>query len=253
MAAIHSQRIERTCVCAYALVKDLSSLPTEKAMRKTVIMRWFAVGLMSSLCLSWDSIRTGASATAKPGVVLTADARLDMVTALKALGPHPSLGDQAKVFDRLVGTWDVEYTDFGKDGNVVHRSGEFIVGWVMDGRAVQDFWIVYPSGARKDREVYTDLRYYDAKSRTWHAAFIDPEHASVARFKGSAVADDRIVLTTQDFEGTDTRWSIDDVRPNSFVWLEEESRDGAKTWRLTAQHHMTRRGPAPPSLSVTPK
>ena len=33
----------------------------------------------------------------------------------------------------------------------------------MDGRAIQDFWIVDPSGARKDREVYADLHYFDAK------------------------------------------------------------------------------------------
>jgi hypothetical protein len=75
------------------------------------------------------------------------DPRLDMVTALQARGPHPSLADRAKVLDRVIGTWDVEYTDFSKDGKVTHRSGEFIVGWVMDGRAIQDFGIVYPSGA----------------------------------------------------------------------------------------------------------
>jgi hypothetical protein len=231
---------------------DQSSMPTEKAMTKTV-MWWFAVGLLSALCLSWASTGNSAFATGIAGEGLADDPRLDMVTALKALGPHPSLGDQAEDFARLVGTWNVEYNDFSKEGKVTHRSGEFIVGWVMDGRVVQDVWIVYPSGAGKDREVYTDLRYYDPKSRTWHAAFIDPEHASLARFKGSVVGNDRIVLNTQDFEGTDTRWSIHDIRPNSFVWREEESRDGAKTWRLLAQHHMTRRGPAPPTLSVTAK
>jgi hypothetical protein len=165
-----------------------------------------------------------------------------MVTVLKAMGPHPSLGDQAKVFGRLIGTWDVEYADFSKDGKVTHRSGELTFGWVMDGRAVQDFWIVYPSGARKEREVYTDLRYYDPKSRTWPSAFIDVEHASVARFTGGAVGDDRIVLDTRDFDDTDTRWSINDIRSDSFVWREEESLDGGKTWRLLAEHHMKRRG-----------
>ncbi len=37
---------------------------------------------------------------------------------------HPSLGDQAKVFGRFVGTWDGEYTEFSKDGNATHSSGE---------------------------------------------------------------------------------------------------------------------------------
>ena len=216
-------------------------------MRKSVITCWFGVWLLASFCLSGVSLSKGTSTNGKPGDALAPDPRLDLVTAIEAKSPHPSLGDQAKVFDRLVGTWDVEYRDFSQDGKVIHRSGEFIVGWVMDGRAIQDFWIVYPSGARKDREVYTDLRYYDPKSGTWAAAFIDPEHASVARFTGHAVGDDRLVVETRDFDGTDTRWSINEMRADSFVWREEESLDGGKTWRLTAEHHMKRRGAATPA------
>jgi hypothetical protein len=211
--------------------------------------RWPAVWLLASFWLAWASPSKGAPATGKPMEALATDPRLDMVTALRAMGPHTSLGDQASVFGRLVGTWNVEYTDFSKDGKKTHRSGEFIVGWVMDGRAIQDFWIVYPSGARKDREVYTDLRYYDPKTRTWPSTFIDPEHASVARFTGGAVGDDRIVLNTQDFGGTGTRWSINDIRPDSFVWREEESLDGGKTWQLLAEHHMKRRAPTSPGSS----
>src|SRR5580658_9444607 len=146
-------------------------------MSKSTLTRWFAVWLLASFCLSWASLSQGASTTEKPVQAPATDPRLEMVTALKAMGPHPSLSDQAKVFDRLVGTWDVEYTDFLKDGKVTHRSGEFIVGWVMDGRAIQDFWIVYPSGTHEEREVYSDLRYYDPKSRSWPAIFIDVEHA----------------------------------------------------------------------------
>ncbi len=122
----------------------------------------------------------------------------------------------------------------------------------MDGRAVQDFWIVYPSGARKEREVYTDLRYYDSKSCTWPSTFIDVEHASIARFTGGAVGGDRIVLETFRFDGTDTRWSINDLRPDTFVWREEES--------LTAvilavnggtSHEATRCGPTCSVISPT--
>jgi len=211
--------------------------------------RWLAGCSLASVLLGQSSVSlTAAAATADANNSPTTDPRLAMVTALKAIGPHPTLGDHAKLFGRLVGTWDVEYTDFSKDGKASHRSGEFIVGWVMDGRAIQDVWIVNPSGTRKDREVYTDLRYYDPKSGTWPATFFDPEHASVARFTGGAVGDDRIVLDTQDFGGTDTRWSINDIRPDSFIWHEEESLDGGKTWRLLAEYHMKRRGAAPPAL-----
>src|SRR4029077_10945898 len=184
-------------------------------MSKGAVTGWFAVWLLASFGLSLASLSKGASTTGKPGEDLATDPRLDMITAIKAMGPHTSLGDRAKVFGRLVGTWDVEYTNFSKDGKVTHRSGQLMVGWVMDGRAIQDLWIVYPSGTHKDLEVYTDLHYYDPKSGTRPATFIGPEHASVARFTGGAVGDDRIVLDTQDFDGADTRWSINDIRPNS--------------------------------------
>ena len=207
-----------------------------------------AVWLMASVFLSWAGLSIkSAAATGKAGKAPATDPRLDMVTALRAMGPHPSLGDEAKVFGRFVGTWDVEYTDFSKDGKASHRSGELIVGWVMDGRAIQDLWIVYPSAGRKDREVYTDLRYFDPKSGTWPATFIDPENVSVAGFTGGAVGDDRIVLDSQDFDGKETRWSFNDIRPDSFVFRDEASRDGGKTWRLQAEYHMKRRGAALPA------
>jgi hypothetical protein len=199
-----------------------------------------AVWLLASGFLVWVGL--GISAATAP----VTDPRLDMVATLQAVGPHPSLGDQAKVLGRFVGTWDVEYTDFSKDGKTTHRSGEFIVGWVMDGRALQDLWIVYPSEGRKDREVYTTLHYFDPKSGTWRATFIDPENVSVFRFTGGAVEDDRFVLETQDLSGRQTRWSFNDIRPDSFVWRDEQSSDGGKTWRLASEYHMKRRGTVPP-------
>jgi hypothetical protein len=213
-------------------------------MIKSAASRWIAVCLLASACSSWVVLSKGASPTGEPGTGITADPRLDVIGALNAMGPHPALGEQAKVFNRLIGTWEVEYIDFSSNGKITRRSGEFIVGWIMDGRAIQDFWIVDPSGTRKDREVYTDLRYYDPKSGTWPSTFIDPEHASAARFTGRPMGSDRFVFDTQDFAGAYTRWSINDIGPSSFVWREEESLDSGKTWRLTAEHHMRRRAPS---------
>jgi hypothetical protein len=182
------------------------------------------------------------------GSAPAADPPRDLVAALEATTPNPALGDQAQVLSRVVGTWDVEYTDFAKDGKAIHRTGEFIVGWVMDGRAIQDLWIVNPSGKRKEREVYTDLHYFDAKTGTWRATFVDPEHGSVARFTGGPVGNDRFVLETQDMNSEQTRWSFNDIRPESFVWRDEASSDGGKTWRLQAEYRMKRRGAAPVAL-----
>jgi hypothetical protein len=160
------------------------------------------------------------------------------------MGPHASLGDESKALSRVIGAWDVEYADFLKDGTVTHRSGEFIVGWVLDGRVVQDLWIVDPSAAGKDREVYTTVYYLDPKTRAWHATFVDPESASVLSFTGGAAGSDRFVLETPDTNSKTTRWSFNDIRPGSFVWRDEQSSDGGNTWRLKSEYHMKRRGEA---------
>jgi hypothetical protein len=208
----------------------------------TTIARWFAACPLAAALLSLACVSITADAAAENTKNMAGtESRRDLVDALQAMGPHPSLGDQAKVFGRFVGTWDVAYADFSKDGKVTHRAGEFIVGWVLDGRAIQDVWIVYPSGARKEREVYTDLRYFDPRSQTWPATFIDPEHVSVARFTGGAVGDNRIVLDTLDFDGVDTRWSFNDIQPDSFVFRDQTSSDGGKTWRLQSEYQMKRR------------
>jgi len=202
-----------------------------------------AVWLVAAGLLSLSASGRVAAAE-KDGVATVDDSRLDLVAELNAATPIPSLSDQAEVVGRLVGTWDVEYTDFAKDGKAIHRTGEFIVGWVLDGRAIQDLWIVNPSGTRKDREVYTDLHWFDPKSRAWRSAFVDPEHGSVARFTGGPVGHDRFVLETQDINSEQTRWSFNDIRSDSFVWRDEASSDGGMTWRLQAEYQMKRRGAA---------
>jgi len=206
-------------------------------MKNRIFTRHLAAALLACGLLS---VSLGAAAPA-------ADPRLDMISVLKAMGPHPSLGEQAQIFGRLIGTWDVDYADISKDGTVKRHTGKLIVGWVLDGRAIQDVWIVDPSGSRQEREVYTDLRYFDAKTKTWPATFIDPEHVSVARFTAGATDDDRIVLNTSDIGGADTRWSFNDIGPNSFVFRDEVSGDGGKTWRLRGEDHMTRRSAASPA------
>jgi hypothetical protein len=194
--------------------------------------RQFALWLIASGLSSSLSAAGGASAAAAP---------LDLTTALAATNPHPTLGDQAQVPGRLVGTWDVEYTTFAKDGTASQRTGEFIVEWVMDGRVLQDLWIVHPSGTRKEREVYTDLHWFDAKSRTWRAAFVDPEHGSVAKFTGGPVGNDRYVLETPDLGSKQTRWSFYDIRRDSFAVRGEASNDDGKTWKLESEYKMKRR------------
>jgi hypothetical protein len=204
-----------------------------------------AVWLLASGLLVWTSLVVNHAAATGGDMIAPATGTLDVGLAPKAVRPHPSLGDHAKLFGGLVGIWDVEYTDYSKDGKATRRSGQMIFEWVMDGRAIQDFWTVDPSGARKDREVYANLHYFDPKSGAWHTVFVDPEHASVVRFTDEEVGEDRIVLDSHDLGDEETRWSFNDIRPASFGFRAEVSGDGGKTWRLQSDYHMKRRCAAP--------
>jgi len=74
-------------------------------MKKSTSTRWFAVWLLASVIFSGASFSVrGATATGKARNGPTTDPRLDMVTTLQGMRPHPSLGDQAKVSGRFVGT-----------------------------------------------------------------------------------------------------------------------------------------------------
>jgi hypothetical protein len=94
-----------------------------------------------------------------------------------------------------------EYNEFSKDGKTTRSSGEWIFGWVMDGRAIQDLFIIHSSEARKERYIGMTLRYFDPKSGTWSATFIDPESGAVETLTGGAVGGDRIVLLSQNTDG----------------------------------------------------
>jgi hypothetical protein len=117
----------------------------------------------------------------------------------------------------------------------------------LDGRAIQGVFIIYPTATHEERFIGTAVRYFDPKSGTWRLTFIDPENDSVSRFTGGAVGDDRIVLNNQETDGKQTRWSFNDIRPDSFVFRDEVSGDGGKTWWLREEDHMKRRGAAPPA------
>jgi hypothetical protein len=203
----------------------------------------YAVRMLASVFLVWTSLSIMcAAAVARDTSASTTDPRLDMVAALKAMGPHRSLGDQANVFGHFVGTWDGEYTEYSKDGKKTRSSGEWIFGWVMDGRAIQDLFIIHPSAARSERYMGTTLRYFDPKSATWSVTFIDPENNAVETLTGGAVGDDRIVLLSADADGKERRWSLVDIRTDSWVFRDEVSLDGGKTWRLREEDRMKRRG-----------
>ena len=130
----------------------------------------------------------GAAVPAGAGRAPRPDPGRDMVTALAAPGPHPSLGSEARLFDRLVGTWDCDFSFHLEDGSVTHTPGELRFGWIIDGRALQDIWIGYPKRPNDERTIGTSVRFYDASSKAWRVVFVAPafgvDHPRAGRSRG---------------------------------------------------------------------
>jgi hypothetical protein len=203
-------------------------------------------GLFAVTTLGWTSLCSAlwASELPKQGAK-TNDSRRDMIAVLDAASPHPSLGEQARVFDQFIGTWECDYANFAENGTITRGKGEAMFGWILDGHAVQDVWTWTAEGDGGQRELVTDIRFFDSKSGKWRAVWVDPTSSLVKTASGGVVGD-RIVLESAATDGSLDRWSFNDIAKDSFVWRGEKSRDGGKTWRLWAEHHLKREsGTAP--------
>ncbi len=164
----------------------------------------------------------------------------EMISVLGAPRPHPSYGNQADIFGRFVGTWDCDYSFIANNGNVTHKKGELLFGWILDGRALQDIWISYPIHPKEERKAGTSIRFYDPKTKLWQVVFVAPAYGGIVTVSGG-LEGDRIVLRGKDTDGSLIRWSFNDIKQDSFVWRGETSYDQGKSWVLQEEHHMTRR------------
>jgi len=65
-----------------------------------------------------------------------------LIAALHVTGPAGEHAGKLMLFGRFAGSWQLEWTGRGADGQPASMTGELHVGWVLGGRAVQDVWIV---------------------------------------------------------------------------------------------------------------
>ena len=124
-------------------------------------------------------------------------------------------------------------TTFTADGTKHTGRGEIHFAWALEGRAVQDVWIL--PGVFYG----TTLRIYDPEMDAWHILWSDPLRQFYTRQTGRARGHD-IVQEGTDTSGAPIRWTFTDITPNSFRWLGERSDDDGRTYWLQAEFLATR-------------
>jgi hypothetical protein len=155
------------------------------------------------------------------------------IDVLRAGGPAADRVEKLGLYGWLIGDWTMEAVIDRDDGTRFNGAGTIYFGWVLEGRAIQDVWIL--PGVFHG----TTLRVYDPGLDAWHILWSDPLRQFYARQIGRA-ADPDIVQDGTDGAGNPIRWRFTDITPDSFLWIGERSSDGGATWQRQTEFRARR-------------
>lgn len=176
-----------------------------------------------------------------------AEPNRSFVMALAADGRDLGIPVDKDLYGWLIGSWDLDVAGFRDDGSVRRRTGEWHFSWVLEGRAIQDVWIV-PSRATRseadpaDGDVFygTTLRSYNSSTGGWRIQWSDP--ASRTYFSMLARRDGNDIIQDGTMPGGGLiRWSFHDIAADSFTWRSHMSAGADKPWRMNAEFQAKRR------------
>jgi hypothetical protein len=169
-----------------------------------------------------------------------------LLAVLPAHGRAPEIPEAADAYGWLIGSWELDvYRYWRKDVSAHHIKGEAHFGWVLEGHAVQDVWIMPWRSDRtanldKTMNMYgTTLRVWDPSIQAWRITWRNPagdhHEDQIGRRSGSDV----VQIGTRP-DGTPTRWTFTEITPDSFHWLGEALETDGKTWILEGEFRATR-------------
>jgi len=165
---------------------------------------------------------------------------------LTAPGRSPEIPREADAYGWLVGSWELECLRYaGVDLSGRPLAGEAHFGWVLEGRAVQDVWIMprvadRTDGLGKNMNMYgTTLRVWDSSIQAWRITWSNPAGNHFEEQIGRRSGKDVVQIGTR-ADGTPTRWSFTEITSDSFHWLGEALQPDGRTWRLEGEFLATR-------------
>jgi len=174
----------------------------------------------------------------------------DFYSLLAASERSPEIPEENDVYGWLVGSWDLEALHYAAiDVAPLHIQGEVHFGWVLEGRAIQDVWIMprvleRNANLAKTNNMYgTTLRIWDASVQAWRIRWINPVTNHYEQQIGRRVGpskDDDIVQVGARMDGTPTRWRFTEITPDSFHWIGESLDADGATWKLEGEFRCKR-------------
>ena len=165
--------------------------------------------------------------------------------AMTALGRSPEIPETADAYGWLIGSWELDVLRYRVDMTGRGLKGEVHFAWVLEGRAVQDVWIMPPRAERsettdKNANMYgTTLRVWDPTIQGWRVTWINPVTGARDELVGRWAGKD-IVQVGRHADGTPIRWIFSEITPDSFRWTGEALEADGKTWRLEGEFRAKR-------------
>ena len=177
---------------------------------------------------------------------LVAEDRGILPTGLAASGRSREIPEQEDAYGWLIGSWDLEVYRYGVDVSALGIKGEAHFGWVLEGRAVQDVWIMpriadrSPELGKLNNMYGTTLRVWDGSIQAWRVTWINPvtgiRDELIGRWSGKDV-----VQVGSHADGVPIRWSFTEITPDSFRWTGEALEPDGKTWKMEGEFRARRR------------
>jgi len=172
---------------------------------------------------------------------------VDFQSVLAAAGRAPEIPEAADVYGWLCGSWDLAILRYrGVDISAQGLTGEVHAARVLEGRAVQDVWIMprrdgSPAAADPTMNMYgTTLRSWDPSTQAWRIAWTNPIRSHREEQIGNWNGGD-IEQNGTRADGTKTRWTFTEITRNSFHWRGEAMYPNQTTWTLEGEFLATRR------------
>jgi hypothetical protein len=161
--------------------------------------------------------------------------------ALSAPGRSPDIPESADAYGWLVGSWELDVRRYwGVDVSAQRLTGEVHFGWVLEGRAIQDVWIMPRRSERtgavdRTRNMYgTTLRVWDPAIQAWRITWHNPAGDHHEHQVGRRLGREIVQIGTR-ADGAPTRWRFTDVTADAFHWLGEALESDGTTWRLEGE------------------
>jgi hypothetical protein len=166
--------------------------------------------------------------------------------ALIAHGRAADILESDDAYGWLVGDWELDVIQYWGVNVAARRiKGEVHAGWTLDGRAVQDVWIMPRLGERNGPlderlNMYgTTLRVWDPTIGAWRIAWRNPAGRHYEDQIGRRIGDDVVQLGTRP-DGVTTRWMFTEITREAFHWLGESLNPDGKTWTLEGEFRAKR-------------